>query len=121
MFSHNCAFFYSRFLSDKEDDSLSYAFYTVSDDKLSEFEEHDDLVDIEQLQWTIQQAKDDAKCTINHYREKWKRRVDEMFDRLYYDIRDGVMTPPKKYKPKKGPPRKKNQCMMMWEFSFGQV
>jgi hypothetical protein len=100
---------------------LSYAFYTVSDDKLSEFEEHDDPVDIEQLQWTIQQAKDDAKCTINHYREKWKRRVDEMFDRLYYDIRDGVMTPPKKYKPKKGPPRKKNQCMMMWEFSFSQV
>jgi hypothetical protein len=94
--------------SDEEDDSLSYALYTDSgDDELSDFEEPDDPVDMEQLKWTIQQAKDDAIHSINHYVEKANRTVDDMFDRFYYDIRDGAMAPPRKYKPKKGPSRTK--------------
>lgn len=108
--SVNTVFFLLKFPddSDEEDDSLSYALYTDSgDDELSDFEEPDDPVDMEQLKWTIQQAKDDAIHSINHYVEKANRTVDDMFDRFYYDIRDGAMAPPRKYKPKKGPSRTK--------------
>ncbi|XP_066324015.1 uncharacterized protein [Miscanthus floridulus] len=82
--------------SNEEDDSSSNAFYTDSCDLLSDFDEHDDPVNMDLLKATVEAAKADAKKANMHYAEKSDRKVDESFDRLYCDIRDGVLAPLKK-------------------------
>ena len=75
------------------EEEVNDSWYTDSSSQYSNYIQQNGPTEGGLLKALVEEAKADAKAAIDHYAKKANKEVDQVFDNMYYDIKDSVVTP----------------------------
>ena len=79
------------------EEEVNDSWYTDSSSQYSDYiQSEDGPTEGGLVKALVEEAKADAKAAIDHYAKKANKEVDQVFDNLYYDIKDSVPLDDKK-------------------------